>query len=237
MNKQLLTFFFGFPLFVVAFIPRLHASVWDNLWQTQNQQAQQLMERHQFSEAAKRFEDDAWRATAAYRSGEYDTAASRFATLDTDEGYYNQGNALAHMGQYEKALQAYDHALRLNSKHEDAQYNRKLVEELLKKDKQQQNQDKQNQDKQNQDKQIRISKIRISKIGISKIRTSKTRTSKTRTSKTRTSKTRISKTRISKTRISKTRISKTRIKIINNNHRIYLRQKVKSNVPKSNGCA
>jgi Ca-activated chloride channel family protein len=158
MRKHILIVSLGFPLLAFALLGRVHASVWDNLWLTQNQQAQQLMDRHQFSEAAKRFEDGAWQATAAYRSGQYEASAEGYQALDTDEGYYNQGNALAHLGQYEKALKAYDHALRLNSRHEDAQYNRKIVEELLKQDKQKQkkenkDQDKQNQDKQNQDKQ------------------------------------------------------------------------------------
>ncbi len=166
MKKQVLMFSLSFPLLSLALMTCVQASTWDDVWLTQNQQAQQLMGSHQFAEAAKRFEDSPWRATAAYRAGQYDTAASGFQSLDTDEGYYNQGNALAHMGQYEKALKAYDHALRLNSKHEDAQFNRKVVEELIKKDKQKQskenkdkqdqnkqNQDKQNQDKQNQDKQ------------------------------------------------------------------------------------
>ena len=156
MRRHVLIVSLSLPLLAMALVTRVHASTWDNLWLTQNQQAQRLMDKHQFAEAAEGFEDSAWRATAAYRSGKYDNAAAGYQALDTDEGYYNQGNALAHMGQYEKALKAYDHALRLNSKHEDAQYNRKLVEELIKKDKQKQskeNKDKQDQDKQNQDKQ------------------------------------------------------------------------------------
>ena len=137
-----------------------HAFSWEDLWLTKNQQAQKLMEKHQFSEASKRFEDNNWRATAAYRAGHYKDAASGYQSLETDDGYFNQGNALAHQGQYEAALKAYSQTLRITPNHEDAQYNQKIIEKLLKKDKQKQkkqnqnqNQDKQNQDKQNQDKQ------------------------------------------------------------------------------------
>jgi len=128
-----------------------HAISWDDLWLTKNQQAQRLMEKNQFAEASHRFTDNHWSATAAYRAGQYQDAASGYQTLDTEEGYYNQGNALAQLHQYEKAIKAYDNALKRNPNHKDAKYNRDLVEKLL--NKQQQKQDKQQQDKQQQDKQ------------------------------------------------------------------------------------
>ncbi len=131
-----------------------HAFSWEDLWLTKNQQAQKMMEKNQFFEASQRFEDSNWRATAAYRAEHYNEAASGYQTIGTDDGYFNQGNALAHQGQYEAALKAYDHALKMNPHHKDALYNRAMIEKLLNKDKQdKQNQDKQNQDKQNQDKQ------------------------------------------------------------------------------------
>ena len=128
-----------------------HAFEWSSLWQTPDQKAKKLMDNHQFTEASQQFEDMNWRATAAYRAGQFDKAAADYQTLQNEEGFYNQGNARAKMGQYEKAVDAYRQALKLNPNHRDAQYNLKLVEDLLKKNKQ--NQDKQNQDKQNQDKQ------------------------------------------------------------------------------------
>ena len=148
MKKFIFMISLSFPLLANAF----H---WKDLWQTKNQQAQTLMNQHQFTEASKRFEDHNWKATAAYRAGQYEKAAKGYQKLGTDEGHYNQGNALAHLGRYEEALKAYEKTLTVNPNHQDAQYNKKLVEELLKKDQQQKNQDqdKQNQDKQSQDKQ------------------------------------------------------------------------------------
>ena len=130
-----------------------YAFSWHDLWATKDQQAQVLMSKGQYSEAKDTFERADWRATSAYRAGDYKNAASLYQSGNTEDAYYNQGNALAHLGQYEKALAAYDKALGLNPNHEDAIANRKIVEDLLKQDKQQKDQDKQDQDKQDQDKQ------------------------------------------------------------------------------------
>ncbi|MFO9160263.1 tetratricopeptide repeat protein [Legionella pneumophila serogroup 1] len=143
---------------------QIKALSWSDLWFTPNQQAQHLMEKGQFAKAKDLFERNDWAASAAYRAGDYEQAAKLFNELKTEQGYYNQGNALAHLGKYEEAIRAYDKALAFNPNNQDALYNRKLISELLKKDKEkkksqnqqdkdQQNKDQQNQDQQNQDKQ------------------------------------------------------------------------------------
>lgn len=45
--------------------------------------------------------------------------------------WYNRGNALAHLGQYQKAIQAYDKALTLDPHLEDARFNADLLKQLL----------------------------------------------------------------------------------------------------------
>ena len=129
---------------------------WQDLWATKNQQAQTLMNEGKYPQAKETFGRQDWRASAAYRAGDYEQAEKLFQALNNEDSYYNQGNALAHMGKYEQAIQAYDKTLAMNPNNQDALHNRKIVEDLLKKDKKDQdkkNQDKQNQDKQNQDKQ------------------------------------------------------------------------------------
>jgi len=133
-----------------------HSFSWQDLWLTHDQQAKAMMQQGQYPKAQGLFENKDWKATAAYRAGNYADAANAFYALRTEDGYYNQGNALAHMAKYEESIAAYNKALAMNPNNQDALYNRAQVEEMLKKDKQnqdKQNQDKQNQDKQNQDKQ------------------------------------------------------------------------------------
>jgi len=129
------------------------ANTWQDLWVTKDNQAKAMMSKGQYKKAQETFIREDWRAYAAYRAGDYLASAKQYQMLNSEDGYYNQGNALAHMGRYEDAIKAYDKALTINPNNQDAAYNRALIEALLKKDKEQQNQDKQNQDKQNQDKQ------------------------------------------------------------------------------------
>lgn len=113
------------------------ALVWADLWKTPDQQAQQVLQSGDAKAAAERFVDPGWKAAAEYKAGEYDEAAKRLEAIDTPLAQYNRGNALAQQGQLEAALKAYDRALQLNPGHEDAQYNRKLVEDALKKQQEQ----------------------------------------------------------------------------------------------------
>ncbi|WP_131739833.1 tetratricopeptide repeat protein [Legionella adelaidensis] len=133
------------------------AWTWTDLWLTKDQQAQQLMQQNKYKEAKKTFLRKDWQAAAAYRSGDYEESAKKLSTIDEEEAHYNRGNALAHMGKYEESIAAYNKALAINPNNQDALHNRKIIEDLLKKEKKEQqdkqNQDKQNQDKQNQDKQ------------------------------------------------------------------------------------
>ncbi|WP_133141350.1 tetratricopeptide repeat protein [Legionella moravica] len=153
-------------IFLMILLSSLQAKAfsWSDLWYTPDQQAQHLMEKGQFKKAKETFERNDWIGSAAYRAGDYEQAAELFKELNNEQGYYNQGNALAHMGQYEQAIDAYNKALKINPDNQDALYNRKLLEELLKKDKEQKqnkdkddknqnNKDQQNKDQQNKDQQ------------------------------------------------------------------------------------
>ncbi|VEB32446.1 TPR repeat containing protein [Legionella sainthelensi] len=151
MKRSLIFLLFLFYSFSV------YAFNWLDLWITPDQQGQDLMAKSQFKKAKETFTRNDWAATAAYRAGDYQKAAELYQNLGNEQGYYNEGNALAHMGKYEEALKAYDKALAINSSNQDALYNRKLVEDLLKKDKEnnqnQQNKEQQNKEQQNKDQQ------------------------------------------------------------------------------------
>jgi len=141
-------------LLVIMPIPdSAQASVWQDLWHRADQQGQQLLQQGQPADAAERFRDPAWQATARYRAEQYAKAAEVYAELPGAEARYNQGNALARAEKMQEAIQAYTEGLELDPGHADMQHNKQLLEDLLQQQQDQQSQDQQNQDQQNQDQQ------------------------------------------------------------------------------------
>jgi Ca-activated chloride channel family protein len=108
--------------------------------------------------AVQLFKNKDWQAAANFRADNFDKAIEMYAAQNTEEGFYNLGNALAQKQELEQAIEAYKKALELNPNHEDAKYNKELIEEFLEnqdkdKDKQGDNQDKEQKQNQNQDNQ------------------------------------------------------------------------------------
>ena len=137
--------FFALPDTVMAFS-------WGDLWLRPDQQATELFHQGETDYASKLFEDNEWKATAAYRSGDYEKAAEQFAKKDNTRANFNRGNALAFAGRLQAAIDSYEKVLSVNPQHKDAKFNKKLVEDLLKKqNKSQQNNQQQGQQKNQQD--------------------------------------------------------------------------------------
>jgi len=143
-------------LFLLSFFLKVdaHALSWHDLWRTPDQQGSKLLAEDKAAQAATQFENENWKAVANYRAEDYQQALEEFAKEDSTQTDYNRGNTLAHLGQYEAAIAAYDTALKKDSNNEDARFNQQIVQQLL--DQQQQNPDQnqnQNQDQQNSDQQ------------------------------------------------------------------------------------
>lgn len=67
----------------------------------------------------------------AYRRGDFDAAQQAFAAVDSADGHYNRGNALAKAGRYREAIAAYDRALAAQPGMPDALANKAAVEAFL----------------------------------------------------------------------------------------------------------
>jgi len=104
---------------------------WRDLWQTKDQQGAEAMEAENYEDAAVLFETSTWQGTALYRSENYEAAIAAFSADDSADGHYNRANALALAGNYPEAIAAYDLAIELQPDHEDAIYNKDIIEQLL----------------------------------------------------------------------------------------------------------
>ncbi len=128
------------------------AGVWEDLWWTKDQQAQKAMKEQKPEVAAELFENPQWKASAHYRAGSYQQAEEIFNSNQSAIDHYNRGNALAFQERYDEAIEAYKEALSLNPNFEDAEYNKKLLEEIKRQqEEQQQEQQSENQEQQQQD--------------------------------------------------------------------------------------
>jgi Ca-activated chloride channel family protein len=139
-------------------VPRAQAFEWQDLWLRRDQRGYEAMQAEEAKRAATLFDDPEWRGAAQYRSGDYDASATTLTPIDSADGQYNRGNALAKAGKIEAAIEAYDRALALNPDHADARYNRDLLQKYLQdhpeqKQPQQQQQQDQNGDQQQQGQQ------------------------------------------------------------------------------------
>ena len=140
-------------VFVIILAPTLlnapptEASVWQDLWLTDDQQGYKALQQGDAEAAQGLFENPQWQASAAYKNQDYKTAVEQYSQGKSADDSYNLGNALARSGDLDGAIKAYDQALKIQPDMDDAIANRQLVEQLKQ---QQQNQD-QSGDPQDQD--------------------------------------------------------------------------------------
>ncbi len=132
----------------------VHAFGWDDLWWRADQQAEQLFSEEKFEQLPEHAPTD-WQGAAQYMSSDFKGAADTWSIDDANNSvaHYNRGNALAQIQSFQESIAAYDRALEIDPDHEDARFNRALVEEMLKQQQQQQQQgeNSQNDDQSNND--------------------------------------------------------------------------------------
>ncbi len=129
----------------------------NNLWRNPNQNAMRLFEAGANKKAAEKFQRDDWKAASHYRSGDYQKSLEALQTVNSSDDYYNKGNALAKLGRYDEAVDAYDESLKLDANNEDAKANREKVKNAIeqqpKSDDGENKKDKDSQDSQQGDKE------------------------------------------------------------------------------------
>jgi len=118
---------------------------WEDLWLRADQQGKQSFSSGQHEKAAEQFSDPQWKASALYKAGKYQQAIEQYKQSETNDAKYNTANSLAKLKQFDEAIQAYNEVLEKDPQHQDSIKNKKIIEDLLK---QQQEQQKQNQEQQ-----------------------------------------------------------------------------------------
>ncbi len=111
---------------------------WQDLWARPDQRAARQFESGETQAAAEQFQDPSWRAAARYRSGDFQAALDSVSGLKGSDADYNRGNALARLGRFQEAVNAYENVLKQDPDQADARHNLELVQKLL----EQQNQEK-----------------------------------------------------------------------------------------------
>ncbi|OWV82909.1 hypothetical protein ATY81_13570 [Rhizobium sp. R72] len=121
-----------------------HAANFADIWLTPDQQGRLAFTRGNYDDAASHFRDPMWRGVALYRAGKLAESIDAFATVDSAESWYNQGNALLFLSKFEEAVAAYRRALEKRKDWPEASANLAIAETLVasqKKDEQDQPQD------------------------------------------------------------------------------------------------
>ena len=132
-------------------VEKTYAVEWIDLWQTKDQQGLAALQEGDAETAANLFESPDWKGSALYHGQNFEEAAKTFADIEGAEGRYNLGNAFAKQERLEEAIEAYAETLASQPDHEDAAFNKKLVEDLLQQ--QQEQQQQQSENEQNQENQ------------------------------------------------------------------------------------
>lgn len=116
------------PLVIVV---NADAGWFEDLWTNRDRQGYKALQDGKPQIAAELFKDEQWRGVAEYRRGEFEKATELFELGDNESSLFNLGNSLAHRGDIAAAIQSYEKVLESNPQHQDAIFNRELLQKLL----------------------------------------------------------------------------------------------------------
>ncbi|OCQ23451.1 hypothetical protein A7985_05795 [Pseudoalteromonas luteoviolacea] len=143
-------------LTLFAYLPSTptYAADWQSWFKNTDQNALSAYQAQDF-EGASSANNPTLKGAALYKQGNFEQAAETLKDTNSSIGQYNLGNALAHLGKLDEAVDAYNKALEMDPDFEQAAQNKALVEQLKEQQQNQQNSDQndQQQDQQSSDQQ------------------------------------------------------------------------------------
>ena len=102
-----------------------------NLWLTPDQQGRYYFNRGDYSTAAQRFHDPAWKGIAFYYQENFNAAIEMFTQIETTDGRFNLANAQAQGQHYVSAVETYDEVLKQSPSYLGATQNRARVQDII----------------------------------------------------------------------------------------------------------
>lgn len=114
-------------LLVLSWALFFYNGSWSQLWITADQQGYRSYQKKAYAEAAKSFKDPLFKAAAYFKEGEFKKAKALYMNSSTKESKYNLGNAEMMLGKYDKAIEAYDIALKIKPDFKWAKENKQLA--------------------------------------------------------------------------------------------------------------
>lgn len=101
-------------LLVLFWVLFFYRGSWSQLWVTADQQGYRSYQAKAYAKAAKSFEDPLFKAAAFFKEGEFKKAKALYMTSSSKESKYNLGNTEMMLGKYDKAIEAYAIALKID---------------------------------------------------------------------------------------------------------------------------
>ncbi len=98
------------PLLTLGFNACNTESKYADWWYSDNYRAEKLYKPGNYEEAAELFTDNPHKATAYFKNGDYQSVIELLADDTTASGQYNYGLALAKLGYYDEAIEAFQNA-------------------------------------------------------------------------------------------------------------------------------
>ncbi len=125
----------------------------NDLFLNKDQKAYQALINNNPDRAIELSDNQSIMAQALFDQQQYQKSADEFLLIENQDALYNAGNALAHAGKLEEAIDAYDQALAMGE-HKLAKKNKSLIEDYLKQqESSEQNRKEESDEKQQQQQQ------------------------------------------------------------------------------------